>query len=241
MWPADTTIYTVRRGESLSKIAGRYGLSVAEITALNGISDPNKVRVGQRLVLPGKLDVTKAPASPSRPSRTRVEIPAGATSYEVRPGDSLSLIAVRAKTSVRALKQANSMTSDRIIVGQKLVLPSGATPVSMPPVALPEGPELPVAPANPGLDVMELEVPALELGPDPVEVQEAPELSLPEPVVDAPPVTPTKVRIHVVEPGEDVYSVAMMWGVSVSRIKDVNGLTDNTLKTGQRLKIPLDE
>ncbi|MBN1557588.1 MAG: LysM peptidoglycan-binding domain-containing protein, partial [Lentisphaerae bacterium] len=60
-WPAETTTYTVRPGDSLSVIATRYGLSVAEIVALNGIRNPDMIREGQKLVLPGSVDV-EAPA-----------------------------------------------------------------------------------------------------------------------------------------------------------------------------------
>ena len=52
---------------------------------------------------------------------------------------------------------------------------------------------------------------------------------------------PATFRTHVVEQDEDIYSVAMMWGVSVDKIKEVNGLTSTALKPGQRLKIPISE
>jgi LysM repeat protein len=48
-------------------------------------------------------------------------------------------------------------------------------------------------------------------------------------------------RIHTVERDEDLYSVAMMWGVSVARLKEINSLSSTVLKPGQRLKIPLPE
>ncbi len=45
--------HVVARGESLGSIAARYGTTVAALTQANGISDPNLVYVGQRLVIPG--------------------------------------------------------------------------------------------------------------------------------------------------------------------------------------------
>ena len=47
------TTYTVQRGDTLSAIARRFGLSVAELAARNGIADPNRIAVGQRLTIPG--------------------------------------------------------------------------------------------------------------------------------------------------------------------------------------------
>lgn len=44
-------VYTVRRGDTLTSIATRYGLSVGELIALNDLRDRNTIRVGQQLVL----------------------------------------------------------------------------------------------------------------------------------------------------------------------------------------------
>ena len=44
--------YTVKNGDSLSSIAYRHGVSAREIAELNGITNPNKIHAGQKLVLP---------------------------------------------------------------------------------------------------------------------------------------------------------------------------------------------
>ena len=44
--------YVIQKGDSLSKIAQRYDLSTKELCELNGIKNPNVVRVGQKLILP---------------------------------------------------------------------------------------------------------------------------------------------------------------------------------------------
>ena len=49
--------HTVAAGESLSAIAGRYGVSVDRLVVANGIRDPNLVVVGQRLAIPALLPV----------------------------------------------------------------------------------------------------------------------------------------------------------------------------------------
>jgi len=72
------------------------------------------------------------PAAPPPPAGQRRASPAKASArassepgrtVEVMPGDTLTSIAARHKTSVAALKQANQLTSDRIVPGQRLVLP----------------------------------------------------------------------------------------------------------------------
>lgn len=59
-------LHVVRRGETLSAIARRYGTSVAALARTNRIADPNRVRAGQRLVVPGGV-VWRCPvAGPAR-------------------------------------------------------------------------------------------------------------------------------------------------------------------------------
>ena len=49
--PAAVRVHTVQRGDTLSSIAARYGVSVGELIALNDLDDRDVIRVGQRLVL----------------------------------------------------------------------------------------------------------------------------------------------------------------------------------------------
>jgi len=247
-WPTETTVYVVKTGESLSGIAHRHNLSVAEIVALNGIKNADFIRSGHRLILPGRIDLK----APGRPKRERP--PASAAEggvYEVKSGDCLSAIAARYSTTTEALRKANRLSGDKIFVGQKLVLPSGG---------LEEGPTR--GPATDPIEIPERSVDSapidvLPLGAD----RSSAESSVPKPgasldtrqrqQVSAPPrrvepPTPgtrktVPTREHVVEENEDLYSVAMMWGVSVAELKELNGLTDTELKPGQRLKIPLSE
>jgi predicted RNase H-like nuclease (RuvC/YqgF family) len=44
--------HTVQRGETLASIADKYGVTVADIAAANGITNPNLITVGQELVIP---------------------------------------------------------------------------------------------------------------------------------------------------------------------------------------------
>ena len=50
---ANAGTYVVRPGDTLSAIAGRLGVSVGDLAGANGITDPNRVLVGQRLDVPG--------------------------------------------------------------------------------------------------------------------------------------------------------------------------------------------
>lgn len=62
---ADVVKHTVRSGDTLSSIAQKYGVKVGDVAAANSISDPQKIRLGQELIIPG----WQAPSS--RSSRTQ--------------------------------------------------------------------------------------------------------------------------------------------------------------------------
>ncbi|MCX7851349.1 MAG: L,D-transpeptidase family protein [Caldilineales bacterium] len=66
------TVHIVRRGETLTQIARRYGVSVRALAAANGIANINRIYVGQRLIIPARGGQAAAPAAPS------VSAPAGA-------------------------------------------------------------------------------------------------------------------------------------------------------------------
>ena len=58
--------HTVRRGQTLWRIAKTYGIKLEDIARANGIADPNKIKVGQRLFIPQATKVVKV-----KPSKTR--------------------------------------------------------------------------------------------------------------------------------------------------------------------------
>jgi hypothetical protein len=58
-----TSTYTVRKGDTLSSIAEGHGTTVAKLTSLNRLEDPDQLAVGQELRIPGKTSVS-APAAP---------------------------------------------------------------------------------------------------------------------------------------------------------------------------------
>ena len=51
-------IYTVRAGDTLSNIASNYNLTYEQLSAINGITDPNNISVGQNLFIPNNIATT---------------------------------------------------------------------------------------------------------------------------------------------------------------------------------------
>ncbi|MFA9563366.1 MAG: LysM peptidoglycan-binding domain-containing protein [Acidimicrobiales bacterium] len=89
---ADT--YEVRAGDTLSEIALRVGASPHALARLNGLSDPNHVRVGQRLQIVGTAPAELPDSLRTRPERAGLvdDFVAWAATYEV-PSDLLMALA----------------------------------------------------------------------------------------------------------------------------------------------------
>ncbi|YCH32602.1 N-acetylmuramoyl-L-alanine amidase AmiB [Erwinia sp. D4-22] len=102
--------YVVKRGETLSGIAARYGVSMATLTQLNKLKKQS-VWVGQRLKVP--TNGTTNATSSRGPQR-----------HKVVRGDSLTAIAVHYGVSAQAIMQANNMKSTNVMLGQTLKIPA---------------------------------------------------------------------------------------------------------------------
>lgn len=114
--------HRVRNGETLSGIAARYRTSPARIASLNGLSKKNLIRVGQVLKLPGGTTVA---AAEGRGTGKASRKGAGST-YVVRRGDNLAIIAKRTGVPQRRLMAINSIDNpNRIFPGQRLRLAEG--------------------------------------------------------------------------------------------------------------------
>jgi membrane-bound lytic murein transglycosylase D len=110
--------YKVRRGDTLSRIAQRYGVRERELVAVNNLRSRHRIRAGQVLVLPDH-------ASGGRTSVARSDPPADGA-YRVRRGDNLSIIAQRFGVSESALAAENNLRNrNRIAIGQELRIPTG--------------------------------------------------------------------------------------------------------------------
>lgn len=110
--PGSGTAYTVRSGDTLYSISFRYGVTVSQLAAHNGITNPNLIHVGQILRIPG---TTPPPA-------------ANTSTYTVKARDTLYAIALRYKTTVQTLVGINNLANPNVLrIGQVLKVPSQAT------------------------------------------------------------------------------------------------------------------
>lgn len=110
---AQSRTHIVQPGETLNIIAGYYGTSWQAIAQANNITNPNRIFVGQRLIIPASGPVVPGPG----------------TTYTVQRGDTLNIIAARFNTTWRAIAQANNLANpSRIFPGQILTIPATGGP-----------------------------------------------------------------------------------------------------------------
>lgn len=103
------TIYIVKKGDTLSGIASRYGTTYQVLASYNGISNPNLIGVGQTIKIPNGTMSHITNTS----SRT----------YIVKSGDTLSSIAKKYGTTYQKIAKDNNISNpNKIYPGQKLTI-----------------------------------------------------------------------------------------------------------------------
>ncbi len=118
--------YRVRRGDSLSVIAQRFGTSIGAIKRMNSLRG-SRIHPGQVLKLsePAKAPEKTAVPAPAASAKAEAQAPQPKL-YRVRRGDSLIVIARRFGTTVGEIRRANRLKGSRIVVGQRLTIPARA-------------------------------------------------------------------------------------------------------------------
>jgi LysM repeat protein len=126
---------------------------------------------------------TPTPIAP--PPNAELAVPQG-TIYLVRWGDTLSSIAAQFGCTVEAIRSANGIAGDNIVVGQQLIIPTTTAP----------------APGTPG--------------------------------------TPGTTVVHIVQPGENLFRIALLYNTTVEAISQANGISNPWfIYVGQQLNIPV--
>lgn len=92
--------YTIRSGDTLERIARRYGVTIDQLCALNNISKTTTLRIGRTLIV-----------NPSETASTSTKTNGEVTYYKVKSGDTLGAIAQRHGVSVRALCNLNNIST----------------------------------------------------------------------------------------------------------------------------------
>ena len=204
----DETLYTVKKGDTLYKIAQANNTTVEELKRINGLTT-NTLSVGQLLKIPSSL------------------LPE--TTYTVQRGDSLYSIAAKYNTTVEELKRINGLTTNILSIGQVLKLPSNESAESP---SVDEGISYTVQKGDSLYSIAKKYNVTID------EIKELNNLTINllsiGQVLLIPSSTPLETT-YTVQKGDSLYSIAKKYNTSVDKLKELNSLTSNMLSIGQIL------
>lgn len=246
------TTYIIQRGDTLSKISKRYNIKIDAIKANNPQIKNDVVRLGQKIKLPGNVDVgdQKVPegsfaSSTAKPKAKPAQAPkayTGATKeYVVKNGDTLGGIAIASGLTVRQLKELNGLSKDMIRVGQKLKVP--ATKVEKAPVKAEKKASKPVekkAAVKPEVKPAEEAVDNKEPVAEPESAVEQPEQPVVEPEEPKKDEAKAKYVNYTVQEDDDIIGISIRENLSAAQIREINNLPEDVvLKPGMVIKLPV--
>ncbi|MBI1318110.1 MAG: LysM peptidoglycan-binding domain-containing protein [Candidatus Hydrogenedens sp.] len=259
-----TSTHRVKRGDTVSKIASRYGVSQSDLMRVNHIRSPRELQIGKTLRIPGgsapAQEEMLAKGGPStsvdhQPTRT-------ASTYRVKRGDTLYAIAQENRVPLDSLLEWNSLAkSDSLQVGQELKLYPASDAVSSMMASH-------TAPASSTSSTQTAAYHEVRAGEYPAKIARIYDMSVDEFLrlngmsKDSTIQVGQKVKVlgngsaststasasapresagtsHKVRSGESATSIASKYGVSANDILAANGLNSRSiLRVGQELKIP---
>lgn len=201
-------IYTVKKGDSLWKIANKYNTTVEKLKSANNLKT-NTLSVGQKLVIPS-ISVS----------------PEVSDTYIVQKGDSLWSIANKFNMTVSELKNLNNLTNNLLSIGQVLKIKdssnNGKTTYTVQ-----KGDSLWVIANKYGITTEELKS---------YNNLKSNLLSIGQ-VLKIPQGKTSTENIYTVKKGDSLWTIANRYNTTVEKIKVLNNLTSNLLSIGQQLKI----
>ena len=127
------TDYVIVKGDTFSTIAKKFHVSIRALQEANPAVQPTRLKIGQSIHVPAP----SAPSAAAGGTGTTATADTGGSEhvYSVKSGDSLTKIAAEFGTSIRALRSANNLKTDKIVVGQKLKIPAKASAASSNPAS----------------------------------------------------------------------------------------------------------
>lgn len=219
--------YTVKRGDTLYSIASQFSTTVQKLKSLNNLTS-NNLQIGQVLLVTEKTypDVS---------------------TYTVEKGDTLYGIANKFSTTVQDIKKINNLTTNTLLPGQQIYIPTPSTPTPTQPTnpPVPQEPETPylIYTIQRGDSLWKIsqkyDIPVNDIiafnNLSSVNLQIGDELRIP--ITHQEDNTSNQFS-YTVKKGDTLWSIAKQFNASVDSIKTTNNLASNLLTLGQTLIIP---
>jgi LysM repeat protein len=116
--------YIIVKGDTFSTIAKKFHVTIKSLQEANPAVEPTKLKIGLSVHIPAS---TGAVATTSTTAAATPDASGAAHLYSVKSGDSLIKIAGQFGVTSKALRSFNGLKTDKIVVGQKLKIPSKTT------------------------------------------------------------------------------------------------------------------
>ncbi|MGH7801104.1 MAG: LysM peptidoglycan-binding domain-containing protein [Thermodesulfobacteriota bacterium] len=248
--PSFSRRYIVKKEDTLSGIANRFGISVEEIKHLNGLTD-NGLKTGMILTIPESRHKDLDNMISSHPAYIEPKeiSPDKYREYVVKNGDSLTSIADGFGISVSDLKNANGLSSDEVRIGMKLIIPDSQIPMRVIRISpnlnetnnyvVKKGDTLSIIASKHRVSVKDLKS-VNNLKSNEVEIGMKliiPDSQIPMRVVRVSP-NLNETNNYVVKKGDNLSTIASRYRVSVKDLKNANSMKGDKVKVGTRLIIP---
>ncbi len=174
--------YKVKRGDNLSEIAEKFGVTTQQVRKWNNISG-NKIIAGKTLKIYNSTNSSSYGDNTTKNS-------ANVNYYKIKPGDSIGSIAEKYGVKISDIQNWNNISGNKILAGKTLKIYSDANVNDIPTVTSKTTKNL-----------------------------------------------KSKTENYTVKSGDSLYSIAEKNRTTVAKLKSINGLTSNKIKTGQELRI----
>ncbi len=223
--PVGTFEYTIRSGDTIYNLAMKYNTTVEAILRVNPGLDPNNLRVGQSICIPGQ--------TPPKP-----RCPVGTFEYTIKAGDSIYNLANKYNTTVEAILRVNpGLNPNNLQIGQMICIPRDETP--MPPC---DGVYYTVRPGDSFYSIAVMfnitvgRLMAANPGVDPDNLRIGQVLCIPR--MGPPPITCPGGTIYEVRANDDIVTILLRFHISIMDLMKANPNVDlDKLATGQKLCI----
>ncbi len=209
--------YYVHSGDTLFTIAARYGTTAAALQQANGLTS-TAIYPGQALNIAGSYNVSSSSGS----------------AYTVRAGDTLFLLSQRFGVSVDALRNANNLSGNSLLIGQQIIVPTTGSAGTSTSYQVQSGDTLYLLAQKFGTTVAALQS-ANNLSGNNLLVGQ----SLKIPVSGSSSQSSSKTA-YTVKSGDSLFLIAQQFGISVDALRQANNLTGDSISPGQTLQIPGD-
>jgi len=121
---AEELIHVVGKGDTIFSLSRFYHVTADELMKANGISDPSKLSVGKKLIIPVSVDGASLPGQNSGVTASVAENPQMFVIYKAVKGDTLFSIARGNDITLQKLQEINGFSSDHVLkIGDAIKVP----------------------------------------------------------------------------------------------------------------------